>query len=79
VKREKEIEDFINKKINTDQLQAITRHFYKITKEDKVIKMFDHNKLGQLLSILPIHLKSETNYFMYKEAIDTIKILQDKD
>jgi CRP-like cAMP-binding protein len=41
--------------------------------------MFDHNKLGQLLSILPIHLKSETNYFIYKEAIDTIKILQDKD
>jgi hypothetical protein len=79
VKREKEIEDFINKKINTDELQAITRHFYKITKEDKVIKMFDHNNLGQLLSILPIHLKSETNYFMYKEAIDTIKILQDKD
>ena len=41
--------------------------------------MFNQNNLGQLLSILPIHLKSETNYYMYKEAIDTIKILQDKD
>ena len=41
--------------------------------------MFDHDNVGQLLSILPIHLKSETNYFMFKDAIDTIKILQDKD
>jgi len=31
------------------------------------------------LSILPIHLKAETLFYIYKFAIDTIKILQEKD
>jgi len=37
--------------------------------------MYDFNNVGQMLSICPIHIKSETNYFLYKDAIDTVKLL----
>jgi hypothetical protein len=33
--------------------------------------------IDELLQILPAHLKSEISYFLYREAIATIKILQD--
>lgn len=35
--------------------------------------------LAELLAILPLHLKSQVCYRLFKGAIDTIKILQNED
>ena len=38
----------------------------------------DYN-VNQLVSLLPIHLKAETFFYVYQEAISIIKVLQNKD
>jgi hypothetical protein len=35
--------------------------------------------IDELLSILPAHLKAEMAYYLFKSAIDVVKLLQDKD
>lgn len=69
------IEEFLNGRIDSNDLQNITRFYTKIQPDDRVIRMYDFNNVGQMLSICPIHFKSETNYFLYKDAIDTVKLL----
>lgn len=36
-------------------------------------------QVDYLLSILPAHLKSEVSYYLFKDAIDVVKVFQDKD
>lgn len=44
-----------------------------------MISLSKEYAIDELLEILPAHLKSEISYFLYRDAIETIKILQDKD
>ena len=36
-------------------------------------------RIAELLNILPTYLKSEVTYYLFKEAIDVVKVFQDKD
>lgn len=36
-------------------------------------------EIDELLKILPAHLKSDISKFLYKDAIDTLRLLQDRD
>lgn len=36
-------------------------------------------EIGQLLDILPAYLKAEVNYYLFKDAINVVKVFQDKD
>jgi len=36
-------------------------------------------KIDQLLNILPSYLKAEVTYYLFKQAIDVVKVFQDKE
>lgn len=44
-----------------------------------MISLSKEYAIDELLKILPAHLKAEISYFLYRDAIETIKILQNKD
>jgi hypothetical protein len=53
-----------------------TKHFY--ARDNSILRLFKDYNIKQLLGILPIQLRTQTMYFIYKEAIDSVKILQNK-
>ena len=36
-------------------------------------------RIDQLLNILPTYLKAEVTYYLFKDAINVVKVFQDKD
>lgn len=53
-------------------------HFFQRS-EDNIIYMTKEYRIDQLLDILPTHLKAEVTYYLFKDAINVVKVFQDKE
>ena len=49
------------------------RHFFQRS-ETNIIHMTKEYKIEQLLNILPSYLKAEVTYYLFKQAIDVVKV-----
>ena len=76
--REKILKNFIAKHRLDLSLTTKIIHFFQRS-ETSVIHMTKEYKIGQLLNILPTHMKAEITYYLFKQAIDMVKVFQDKD
>ena len=74
ISRQKQIEGFCNKNLVDEKTIHEIKHFFRTSKHD-LLQMYRDYNINQLMSILPIHLKAETVFYIYKDAINTIKIL----
>lgn len=76
--REKILKNFINKSRLDINLSSKVIHFFQRS-ETNIIHMSKEYRMDQLLKILPTYLKAEVTYFLFKQAIDVVKVFQDKD
>ena len=76
--REKVLKNFINKQRLDDRLSSKVIHFFQRS-ETNIIHMSKEYRIDQLLNILPTYLKAEVTYYLFKEAINVVKVFQDKD
>ena len=60
------------------KLTQKVRHFFQRS-ETNIIHMTKEYKIEQLLNILPSYLKAEVTYYLFKQAIDVVKVFQEKD
>ena len=61
----------------TGDLTMKIQYFFQ--ENTNLISLSKEYQIDEILKILPAHLKSEISYFLYKDAIETIKIFQGKD
>lgn len=53
-------------------------HYFQRS-ETNIIHMSKEYRIDQLLNILPTYLKAEVTYYLFKDAINVVKVFQDKD
>ena len=53
-------------------------HFFQKS-ETNIVHMSKEYKIDELLNILPTYLKAEVTYHLFKDAINVVKVFQDKD
>ena len=76
--RDKILRNFMNKQRLDMKLTQKVRHFFQRS-ETNIIHMTKEYKIEQLLNILPSYLKAEVTYYLFKQAIDVVKVFQEKD
>lgn len=76
--REKILKNFINKQHLDISLSSKVIHFFQRS-ETNIVHMSKEYRIDELLNILPTYLKSEVTYYLFKEAINVVKVFQDKD
>ena len=75
---EKVLKNFITKSRLDIKLSAKVFHFFQRS-ESNLIHMTKEYRIDQLLKILPSYLKAEVTYYLFKEAIDVVKVFQEKE
>lgn len=75
---EKVLKNFITKSRLDSETSAQVNHFFNRS-ESNIIHMTKEYKIDQLLNILPSYLKAEVTYYLFKQAIDVVKVFQEKE
>lgn len=74
--RTEKIQQFFQKSQADVEEQQKVQHFFQPS--TNIIHQLKQLELSDFISILPLYLKAELCYYMYKQAITDIKILQNK-
>lgn len=76
--REVVLEEFFQEANLPTELRDKLAHFFKIDSHETLSMMYQI-RVDELLSLLPINLKASVVYYLFKDAIEIIKVFQDKD
>ena len=71
--REKVLKSFIMKQRLDIKLSSKVMHFFQRS-ETNIIHMTREFRIDHLLNILPTYLKAEVTYYLFKEAINVVKV-----
>ena len=71
--RDKILKDFISKQRLEISVSSKILHFFQRS-ETNIIHMSKEYHIDQLLNILPTYLKAEVIYYLFKDAINSVKV-----